>query len=61
MKHVIPYKLMEDGRVIKSDVQCQQLDDLNEPLYQIYPALAKRKGVILNYVFIVYTIFIRTM
>lgn len=42
---------MEYGRVIKPDVHCHLLDDLNEPLYQIYPALAKRKGVILNYFF----------
>lgn len=49
MKGIIHYELLKPGQTINAELYCQQLDRLNDQIAIKLPAIANRKGVILQH------------
>ncbi|GFW66000.1 histone-lysine N-methyltransferase SETMAR [Trichonephila clavipes] len=48
-KGPVHYELLKQGKIINSDLYCNQLDKLNAAIKEKKPALASRKGIVFHH------------
>ncbi|GFW15602.1 histone-lysine N-methyltransferase SETMAR [Trichonephila clavipes] len=46
---IVHFEVLKPGEIVNADFYCEQLDRLNQSLFEKYPAIINRKGVILQH------------